>query len=81
MLNVSSCGSEYTFFMNQQSVNDSVLPWQIEVVQYDTGKIVCSQNSDNGTTTINTSGWKAGIYVVAAVVGNQVVETKKIVVK
>ena len=81
-LNVSSSGSEFTFTLEGDSAKEkSVQPWQIEVMQFETGRTVCHKSSDNGKATINTSGWKAGIYVVMAIVDGQVVDGKKIVVK
>lgn len=81
-LNVCSSGSEYSFSLDEQLSSDkSPQSWQLEIVQYDTGRIITYMDSDNGLATINTSGWRTGIYIAVAIVDNQIVDAKKIIVK
>ena len=52
--------------------------WVLEVYNATTGEKVFSQEVD-GTYIIDTTGWKPGVYVVRAVIGDEVLNEKVIV--
>ena len=45
-----------------------------------TGEKMLEQTISNPSYSINTTGWKAGVYVINAIVGDEVL-SEKIVVK
>ena len=53
--------------------------WTLEVYNATTGEKVFSQEVDGTTFTIDTTGWKPGVYVVRAVIGDEVLNEKVIV--
>ena len=53
--------------------------WMLEVYNATTGEKVFSQEVDGTTFTIDTTGWKPGVYVVRAVIGDEVLNEKVVV--
>ena len=56
------------------------LVWTLEVYNATTGEKVFSQEVDGTNYTIDTTGWRPGVYVVRAIIGDEVLN-EKIVVK
>jgi hypothetical protein len=53
--------------------------WVLEVYNATTGEKVFSQEVDGTNYIIDTTGWKPGVYVVRAVIGDEVLNEKVIV--
>ena len=53
--------------------------WTLEVYNATTGEKVFSQEVDGTNYIIDTTGWKPGVYVVRAVIGDEVLNEKVVV--
>ena len=53
--------------------------WTLEVFSATTGEKVFSQEVDGTNYIIDTTGWKPGVYVVRAVIGDEVLNEKVVV--
>ena len=53
--------------------------WTLEVFSATTGEKVFSQTVERSSFTIDTTSWKPGVYVVRAVIGNEVLNEKVVV--
>ena len=56
------------------------LNWTVEIYNAGTGQKMITQNVLGNTVSLNTSGWKRGLYVARVVVGDKVL-TEKIQLK
>ena len=54
--------------------------WTVEVFNATTGECVYRQKVEGGSYTIDTTGWKPGVYIVRVTIGNEVL-SEKVVVK
>ncbi len=54
--------------------------WELSVVDSATGETIYRSHVDGTEKTLNTAGWKSGVYIIKATVGNQV-QTQKLSVK
>lgn len=63
---------------SQSSYSD--LAWKIEVYNGTTGEKVFSQDISGTSYSIDTTGWKPGIYIVRAIIGD-IILNEKIIVK
>ena len=59
---------------------DAADGWELSVIDFATGKTVFVSYVEGAEKTLDTTGWKSGIYIVKATVGNQV-QTQKLSVK
>ena len=55
------------------------LTWTLEVFSATTGEKVFSQTVEGSSFTIDTTSWKPGVYVVRAVIGDEVLNEKVVV--
>ena len=55
------------------------LVWMLEVYNATTGEKVFSREVEGTSFTIDTTGWKPGVYVVRAIIGDEVLNEKVIV--
>lgn len=55
---------------------DEVSIWKLEVFNAATSKKIFSKNVSGALYTIETSGWKSGIYVIRATLGDEVLSEK-----
>ena len=53
--------------------------WTLEVFSATTGEKVFSQTVEGSSFTIDTTGWKPGVYVVRAIIGDEVLNEKVVV--
>ena len=53
--------------------------WLLEIYNVETGEKVFWQNMTESSCSIDTTGWKPGVYVVRAVIGDEVLNEKVIV--
>ena len=53
--------------------------WTLEVFSATTGEKVFSQTVEGSSFTIDTTSWKPGVYVVRAVIGDEVLNEKVVV--
>ena len=60
-------------------VSSDTLVWTLEVYNATTGEKVFSQEVDGTNYIIDTTGWKPGVYVVRAVIGDEVLNEKVVV--
>lgn len=81
LLGINAMGHEYVFSLTEkqleqseseeQQASRSLRKWKLSILNWETGQIVYEGVSDTNTATVNTSGWKSGVYVaVANVNGN-----------
>lgn len=75
MMNVNSSGNEYTFTM-EDIQKDRSQTWTLDVVNSETGRIAYHKKSNTTTQTINTTGWKKGVYIVKVTIGSQIISRK-----
>ena len=56
------------------------LVWTLEVYDATTGRMTFSQKVEGSTFTIDTTSWEPGVYIIKAIVGDEVL-SEKVVVK
>ena len=54
--------------------------WELSVIDSSTGETIYRSHVDGTEKTLNTTGWKPGVYIIKATVGDQV-QTQKLSVK
>lgn len=54
--------------------------WKLEVYNASTGKKIFSQEIEGTSYSIDTMGWESGVYVVKAIIGDEVL-SEKVVIK
>lgn len=74
-LNIS-CLSDQTYSISCGAIDN----WELSVIDSATGETTHRSHVDGTEKTLNTSGWKSGIYIIKATVGKEVL-TEKIQVK
>ena len=74
-LNIS-CLSDQTYSVSCGAIDN----WELSVIDSATGETTHRSHVDGTEKTLNTSGWKSGIYIIKATVGKEVL-TEKIQVK
>ena len=80
-INVSLVNDEADDFSKEAQLSQpETISWRIEVYNATTGEKVFNNGVEGSSFAINTTGWKPGIYVVNAIVGEQMF-SEKIVVK
>lgn len=80
-INVSLVSDEANGFSKETQLSQpETISWRIEVYNATTGEKVFNNGVEGSSFAINTTGWKPGIYVVNAIVGEQMF-SEKIVVK
>ena len=83
-LNISSDENSITITLNENGDSERGLildqTWTVEIRNATTGALVATQSSASRSTTIATSGWPKGIYVVKVTIDKEVL-TEKIIMK
>ena len=74
-LNIS-CLSDQTYSVSCGAIDN----WELSVIDSATGETTHRSHVDGTEKTLNTSGWKSGIYIIKATAGKEVL-TEKIQVK
>lgn len=74
-LNIS-CLSDQTYSISCGAIDN----WELSVIDSATGETTHRSHVDGTEKTLNTSGWKSGIYIIKATAGKEVL-TEKIQVK
>ena len=73
-----------TVTLNKEGTSDKGwsfdLPWTIEVVNTETGRVMATQTSTSRSETISTVGWSKGIYIVKVTIDKEEL-TEKVIVK
>ena len=54
-------------------------PWYITQDEVETGEKMICQNMTESSCSIDTKGWKRGVYVVRVVIGDEVLSEKFII--
>ena len=90
-LSVNSIGSEYVFSLQKQQGEEMnyateedtnfVEKWQLSVMQYETGQTVYNRNVDGKSVSVNTLGWKPGLYIAIAKVNDDTIAKKLAIVE
>lgn len=70
----------------ENDINDTANPfadliengtnWTLEIYNSETGKFVYGQRVTGSSCSVNTSGWKSGVYLVHAIVDDKSVSEK-----
>lgn len=55
-------------------------PWTIEIRSFSTGEMMATKLETSSSVSVSTAGWPKGVYIVKAMVGDEVI-TEKITVK
>lgn len=83
MLNISNVGKEYTFSLHSNSglTGESMdsrkkSSWQLEIFSYDSGTSVYKTASYESFLSVNTTGWKSGLYIATAIIDEKTYSTK-----
>lgn len=80
LLNVSLVRDETDdFYKKSQLSLLETMSWRIEVYNASTGKKVYSQNKFSLSNYIQTTGWKPGVYIVCAIIGEDVFNEKVVI--
>ncbi len=83
-LNISYEGSNINISLNEDAVATKSLmhdqPWSYEIRSATMGDLKTSKKINSRSTTISTTGWPKGIYIIKAIIGKEEA-TEKIVVK
>lgn len=80
-INVSLVSDEADDISKVAQLSQSeTISWRIEVYNATTGEKVFNNGVEGSSLAIDTAGWKPGIYVINAIIGDQVF-SEKIVVK
>jgi hypothetical protein len=54
--------------------------WELSVIDSATGETIYRSHVDGAEKTVNSAGWKPGVYIIKATVGDQV-QTQKLSIK
>lgn len=70
-LNINSTGRNYTFSVHQlqddqKSSGSEIEEWKLTIVQSQTGQTMYNGMAEGKLLTVNTSGWKPGVYIAIA---------------
>ena len=83
LLNISNVGKDYTFSLHSNSdITDRRMDsrnkslWQLEIISYETGKSVYKTDSNESFLSVNTLGWKSGMYIVTAIIDEKTYASK-----
>ena len=85
-LSINSTGSGYIFSLlekqqgDRSEENQSKTPysgqWQLTIMQSETGQTMYNGTTDGQSITVNTSGWRRGLYVAVARVNDSTIAQK-----
>lgn len=85
-LSVNSSGHDYVFSLLEKQAEERSGEnlsksqysgkWQLTITQYETGQTVYEGNCDSQSITVNTAGWKPGVYVVIAKANDNTITQK-----
>lgn len=85
-LSVNSSGHDYVFSLLEKQAEERSGEnlsksqysgkWQLTITQYETGQTVYEGNCDSQSITVNTAGWKSGVYVVIAKANDNTITQK-----
>ena len=83
LLNISNVGKDYTFSLHSNSdITDRRMDsrnkslWQLEIISFETGKSVYKTDSNESFLSVNTLGWKSGMYIVTAIIDEKTYASK-----
>lgn len=79
MLNIYNNGDEYSISMTYGEDNKLTGNWNLTIYNAQTGQVIYTQKAVEGGTTVNTSGWKSGVYVVQGQANGEAVKEKILV--
>lgn len=79
MLNIYNNGDEYSISMTYGEDNELTDNWNLTIYNAQTGQVIYTQKAVEGGTTVNTSGWKSGVYVVQGQANGETVKEKILV--
>ena len=60
-------------------IKSEPINWTLEVYNSTTGEKVFCEKVDGSNYAIDTTGWKPGVYIVRAIIGDEVLNEKIIV--
>lgn len=83
---INGTGHEYVFSLREKQNSErgdehlaeskSLGQWQLAILQYETGQIVFKENVEDKSLSVNTSGWKAGVYIAVAIINGKSIAQK-----
>ena len=88
---INGTGHEYVFSLREKQNSErgdehlaeskSLGQWQLAILQYETGQIVFKENVEDKSLSVNTSGWKAGVYIAVAIINGKSIAQKLAITK
>lgn len=73
---LSSLGISYSHTMEKKYDANNSDEWQIEIYNLETGIRMVNSEVAGSKYTIDTSGWSSGVYIVRAIIGDEVLNEK-----
>ncbi len=88
---INGTGHEYVFSLREKQNSErgdehlaeskSLGQWQLAILQYETGQIVFKENVEDKSLSVNTSRWKAGVYIAVAIINGKSIAQKLAITK
>lgn len=88
---INGTGHEYVFSLREKQNSErgdehlaeskSLGQWQLAILQYETGQIVFKENVEDKSLSVNTSKWKAGVYIAVAIINGKSIAQKLAITK
>ncbi len=83
MLGISATGHDYVFSLTEKQENTeeqqaarTIRNWKLNILHSETGQAIYEGLAESDAITVNTSGWKPGIYVAVANVNGKNIAQK-----
>lgn len=83
MLGISATGHDYVFSLTEKQENTeeqqaarTIRNWKLTILHSETGQAIYEGLAESDAITVNTSGWKPGIYVAVANVNGKNIAQK-----
>ena len=79
ILNILSNGDGYSISMTYGDDTELTDNWNLTIYNAQTGQVVYTQSAVEGETSVKTSGWKPGVYVVQGQANGEIIKEKILV--
>lgn len=83
---INGTGHDYMFSLSEkqnsekgngsQAKSESISQWKLVILKYETGQIVFNETVKDKYISVNTSGWKPGVYIAVANVNGKSIAQK-----
>jgi hypothetical protein len=76
MEDISSLDASHSQTIEKKFEANNSDEWQIEIYNLETGIRMVNSEVAGSKYTIDTSGWSSGVYIVRAIIGDEVLNEK-----